>query len=138
MDFRMDIDNSRKRFRTELDLDADCEGQTHSAKKVRQSESYSNSFVASARDPAPSPACSSLSNESIPSTPASSIQDENDPLLHARASEWRPREPAPEPELQPRPQCTIISGFNQALRNEKLVQSYPSLPRVHGLYYSSS
>ncbi|KXX81048.1 hypothetical protein MMYC01_202759, partial [Madurella mycetomatis] len=102
MDFKMDIDNPRKRCRGELVLD-DLDERAHPTKKTRHSD-----MPTSARDLSPS--LFTPTNESTPSTPASMAE-----------CEWRPQ--ASEP--QPRSQCTIISGFNQSLRHEHLVQGYP-------------
>ena len=95
MQFRMEIDNPRKRCRAHDDDEED-----HATKKTR-SDTY-----ASARDSAsPSP------SDSAASTPAA-IDESHDPFFSRATAQSG---------------STIISGWNQARRNEDLRQSYPWL-----------
>ncbi|KAK0619697.1 hypothetical protein B0T14DRAFT_554865 [Immersiella caudata] len=99
MQFKMEIDNPRKRCRA---LD-DYEEEDHMAKKTRSDMS---DMFASTRDSAsPSP------SDSAVSTPAS-IDESHDPFFS------RPK---------PHSSGTIISGWNQARRMEDLRQRYPWL-----------
>ncbi|KAK4148688.1 hypothetical protein C8A00DRAFT_19522 [Chaetomidium leptoderma] len=106
MDFRMEIDNSRKRCRDESEFNShDSHERGHVAKKARQF----------ARD---APACDSAPpspSESAVSTPASMDEDMQDMTpFHA-----------PEPMAQHKPRGTIISGFNQTQARRYQMQGYP-------------
>ncbi|KAK4123322.1 hypothetical protein N657DRAFT_457063 [Parathielavia appendiculata] len=108
MDFSMEIDNPRKRFRAELEVEGD-----RFAKKARQLDADRDVPTNDSTPPSPF--------ESGPSTPAS-IDVEMDDIFYA---------PKPTPQTQPKPQGqpqsrgTIISGWNQTRRDQYLRQGYP-------------
>ncbi|KAK3386662.1 hypothetical protein B0H63DRAFT_468188 [Podospora didyma] len=156
----MEIENPRKRCRTELALDDDLgngQGRAHAAKRARQCAANldTNASPREENPPwaspspllAPSPA-SSASDDSALSTPCA-IDVDMDPFramdMDVCSGNWRsaataPAPARPTPPSQPQsqqpqvfatmsqPRCTIISGWNQARRNEYPVQqrSYSS------------
>ncbi|KAL2156581.1 hypothetical protein VTH82DRAFT_1326 [Thermothelomyces myriococcoides] len=105
MDFAMEIDNPRKRYRDEPELQSFNDFPV--TKKARQSD-----MNASTRDSTPS------LSESTPSTPASVDVD-----MDAAPQQHQIR--VPEPRPQPRSGSTIISGWNQCRREQYLKQGYP-------------
>lgn len=110
MQLAMEIDNSRKRSRSDDYEEEDA----HIAKKTRQLATF-----ASARDSAPGTSSDSDS-ESPASSPASMDLDDGPDAYFARPA------PAPASASQPRG-AILISSWNQARRNEDLRQSYPWL-----------
>ena len=127
MQFAMDIDNPRKRSRSD-DYEEE-EEEAHIAKKTRQLATF-----ASARDSAPG-ASSDCDSESPASSPASMDLDDGPDAYFTRPA------PAPASAPQPRGGAILISSWNQARRNEDLRQSYPWLYTgrqvgIHGLTLS--
>ncbi|KAK3312674.1 hypothetical protein B0H66DRAFT_568634 [Apodospora peruviana] len=103
MDFIMQTFNLGKRRRA---AERDDEEQAPVAKKARQ---FDDAF-ATARDTAPSPSPS----PSALSTPVSLLEDRDPFQQHHHTQPLPPK------------RCTIISGLNQARRNEEL-RRYPGL-----------
>lgn len=123
----MQIDNSRKRCRDELDSLELFNDQYPIAKKARQSDAD-----ASTRDSTPF-----FLNESGPSTPASIDVDmdmdmhepipQSVPAPQPRVQSQPQSQPKPEPQPEPQPRSggMIISGWNQSRRTQYLRQGYP-------------